>query len=638
MLAARLHNRSLWEGFYLYRTVLVTLRMVELVVIIVRLFCFRGPLLIAWTRLPGLRGRKSPYGDLAKILGPVRDRPSLLVHEVNTMTPGDCKTKEDLRVLCDRLKLDATVPRPTRKTIFGGLLRAMFAEMGPCYIKLAQIISMRPEMPPFLREELQIIQDSLPPIKKKTVKNIIDREMRRLGKRTENVFEWIEEEPLASASLGQVNRAKLRTGEEVALKIQRPNLRGYVAVDSTIIVEILIVRLAPMIRLVRNIDLSVFHASFRSALKKEVDFYHEARTQDGFRQMLSGMPHYADTIMIANVYFEYTTDKLITMELAKNFHRADRLADLGVDRLWELMQIKVPGYPEHFDVHMFRMISALWGDMSLYWGWLHGDPHLGNFYFMEPQDGYNWRIFVCDFGMVEEFPPQVLRWIEDGVVLAWLWRNDIEQMFFCFKNIEPARVYYSGLCNQPTGMTYRTMRARTTLRSLDEFANAPPGKTHLVLEPVFFRIFRGRLAADNSVVGGDSRYYIQTRRPGGQTYSREVLESVMLTMSMLLSALIPPGTRLERIMQHHNFLWWKQKLYLEEVGSTLWSGSSWNDEWIHGVKERIKERVLCDLRWANVVDLREYMDDLGQLLQQPDMVSGLLSAGESDTPTVKAEQ
>jgi len=188
MLSVRLYRRRLWEMFCLYRAVLVTMRIMEAIFVITRFLVFRAPLAIVWTRLPGLRGRKSPFPDLDPILTPARDRPPLLIHEVVTLPPGDCRTKEQLQEYMEGLRRRSSQPRSTVKTIGGGIIRGVFTEMGPAFLELAQIVSMRPELPPFAREELQSIQDAIPSIKPKDVRKIVGREMRRLGKTTEEVF------------------------------------------------------------------------------------------------------------------------------------------------------------------------------------------------------------------------------------------------------------------------------------------------------------------------------------------------------------------------------------------------------------------------------------------------------------------
>ena len=240
-----------------------------------------------------------------------------------------------------------------------------------------------------------------------------------------------------------------------------------------LIVELLIIRLVPLIRQFRNVDLSIFHSSFRGAIKREINFYLEARTQAGMNDLCARMPHFSQTVNVAGVYFEYTTDKLLAMEYVNGFYRIDRPTDIGADKYWELMQTKLEGYPEHFPVHMFRTLSALWGDMSVYWGWLHGDPHLGNWYFMEPQDGYGWRIFMCDFGMMEEYPPQVLTWILD-MHGTWMWRGDTEQwLCMVFRYIEPKMHIAGRLAGQPVAMTSRLLERPCSQAVAREFAELP---------------------------------------------------------------------------------------------------------------------------------------------------------------------
>ena len=624
MLSTRLYVHRLWEMLYLYRAMLVILRVFELAFVVVRFVMFRAPVLIIWTRLPGLRERTAPWSDLAVMLGPARDRPGLLLHEVCSVTPGDCKTKEELREYFDRVGREVSVPRSTTKTLFGGVIRGTICEMGPSFIKLIQIVSMRPEVPPFVREELQLLQDALPAIPPKEVEKIIDREMRKIGKSKDEVFEWVELKPLAAASLGEVHRAKLRTGQEVAIKVQRPNLEALTTIDTVLIVEVLIERLVKLIQLAKNIDLSIFNISFRGALKREINFYLEGRTQEDYREQFGRLPHFANTIKIAQVYLEYTTDKVLVMELIKGFYRIDRPNDIGVDRFWDLMQVKVPGYPEHFPVHMFRMICALNGDMTMYWGWMHGDPHLGNMYFHEPQDGYDWRIFLCDFGMIEELPPQVQIWQLD-MHNAWMWTQDLEQwLWMVLRYFEPRRAFLSRIFCEPYASVQRIVESPCSQKTTNEFKVVKFAPGRFVFDDIIPVLMRRRVSEDSPVEEGDTQYYMQTRRFGGETYSKEVLNLLFVLLPRLVGDFLPPGVFITRTLQHHHFLWWKNQLYTEEISSTLWMGASWNDIWIHGLKERMKERVRYDMQTGNVIHLTDYVEDLVDVFQRPEIM-GLLS-------------
>jgi hypothetical protein len=116
-------------------------------------------------------------------------------------------------------------------------------------------------------------------------------------------------------------------------------------------------------------------------------------------------PIYRQTNYVARVYSEYTTTKLIVMELVKNYHRLDRLIDeLTPEQLLEFATTKVEGYPQDLTLQLvFAQISLCLQGMS-HWGFSHGDFHLGNLYAKAPeQEGDSWKIFVCDFGMMMDF-------------------------------------------------------------------------------------------------------------------------------------------------------------------------------------------------------------------------------------------
>ena len=111
-------------------------------------------------------------------------------------------------------------------------IRKIFEELGPAFIKLGQIVSSRPDLVPVdLVNELSKLQDKVPPFKFDQVEAIIVSEF---GEPVENIFEIIENKPLASASIGQVHKAKLKNGKDVAVKIQRPGIRKIIEVDLQI--------------------------------------------------------------------------------------------------------------------------------------------------------------------------------------------------------------------------------------------------------------------------------------------------------------------------------------------------------------------------------------------------------------------
>jgi predicted unusual protein kinase regulating ubiquinone biosynthesis (AarF/ABC1/UbiB family) len=250
----------------------------------------------------------------------------------------------------------------------------------------------------------------------KEIKRILERE---LARPVEEVFEWVEEKPIAAASLAQVHRAKLRREqEEVALKIQRPYLDGIITLDTTIICDVIvkILQLAlPLFR--KNTDPKAFTSSFRKSLKREVDFVLEGRSQDDWRRRMAKHPLYGQVYKIARTYPEYTTTKLLTMELVKDYYRFDRIFDdLTPEEIWEMVNTKVDGLP----VELPLQLAYVHGQMALNtmtrWDISHGDLHLGNFYLVKPTEkGDPWRIFLCDFGMMIESPDEERSWLAEMV-------------------------------------------------------------------------------------------------------------------------------------------------------------------------------------------------------------------------------
>jgi len=115
-------------------------------------------------------------------------------------------------------------------------MRMAFEELGPTYIKLGQVLSTRPDLIPVdLTHELSKLQDEVPPFPFSDAKKIIESE---LGILSEEIFESLSEIPVASASIGQVHRAKLKDGEEVAIKVQRPGIRKTIEVDLEIMLHL----------------------------------------------------------------------------------------------------------------------------------------------------------------------------------------------------------------------------------------------------------------------------------------------------------------------------------------------------------------------------------------------------------------
>jgi predicted unusual protein kinase regulating ubiquinone biosynthesis (AarF/ABC1/UbiB family) len=402
----RLYHPAPWGWLYSYQALLITLRMMEHATIITKYFLVKAPLLLIWTRLPGTRHKRPPvWKDLAEVLAPIDTRPSLALGGGQLGTDlADAENAGEVSELVTGFM--ATVQSPPRVwSLVGSVLRGLFTEQGPAFIKFGQIMSMREELPATIKKELQLLQDKLPPMGPKEVKRRLERE---LGKPVEAVFEWVDYTPIAAGSLAQVHKAKLRKEqEEVALKIRRPYLEGIVTLDIIIICDIVIGlqnRLLPLFR--KSTDTRLFTSSYRQSLEQEIDLVLEARYQESYRKYVMNHPIYRQSNYIARVYPEYTTTKLIVMELVKDYHRLDRLLDeLTPEQLLEFATTKIDGYPPDLPLQLVFSQVALCMEGMCHWGLSHGDFHLGNLYALPPEEaGENWRIFICDFGMMMDYP------------------------------------------------------------------------------------------------------------------------------------------------------------------------------------------------------------------------------------------
>ncbi|MDJ0829078.1 MAG: AarF/ABC1/UbiB kinase family protein [Desulfobacterales bacterium] len=252
-------------------------------------------------------------------------------------------------------------------------LRLAFEELGPTYIKLGQILSIRPDLiPAAFIEELAKLQDNVPPFSFSDVKQIIENE---LGRPVEEVYSELSNEPLASASIGQVHKAVLMDNEQVAIKIQRPGIRKTIEIDLEIMLH-----LATLAE--RHIEELAVHQpvriveEFARTLEKEIDYTIEAANMQRFAHNFLNDA----TIYVPKVFQGLSTSRILTMEFVDGIKvsKTEQLDQEGLDR---------------------ELITARGTDIILkqvfYHGFFHADPHPGNIYVL-PHN----VICLFDFGMV----------------------------------------------------------------------------------------------------------------------------------------------------------------------------------------------------------------------------------------------
>lgn len=255
----------------------------------------------------------------------------------------------------------------------GARIRLALEELGPTFIKLGQLLSTRPDtVPDDVLQELRKLQDHLPPVPTEKILATIHKE---LGHPVEDLFAHFELTPLATASIAQVHRATLKSGEQVVCKIQRPGIVATIETDVDIMMGLayLIEKHLPGGDLYDPVGLVT---EFRRSILRELDFSREGRTIDRFRNNFQD----DDTVYIPAVYEQYSSRTVLTLEY---------VSGIKISRLKELEEAG----------HDLKQIAYRGADCFLNQVFVHGlfhaDPHPGNIHILD--DGV---ICIFDFGMV----------------------------------------------------------------------------------------------------------------------------------------------------------------------------------------------------------------------------------------------
>ena len=264
-------------------------------------------------------------------------------------------------------------------------IRLAMEELGPTFIKLGQIMSTRPDMVGAeLAEELEKLQTSVPPDPSDVVTQLVEEE---LGCALSDMFAEFNTTPVASASIGQVHHARLITGEEVAVKVQRRDIARRVRVDLDILQGL--AQLAEMIPELAPYQPVASVAEFQRALRRELDFDRERRHMDEFRRNFNGSP----LVRIPKPFADYSTDRVLVMEWLEGIPLSSpqRLAECDI----QLSAIARQG-------------ADLYLEMIFKNGFYHADPHPGNMVLLR-----NEGIGLLDYGMVGRIDDSLREEIEE---------------------------------------------------------------------------------------------------------------------------------------------------------------------------------------------------------------------------------
>jgi ubiquinone biosynthesis protein len=278
-------------------------------------------------------------------------------------------------------------------------IRMAAAELGPTFVKLAQILSNRPDIiPEGLVKEFEKLQDRVPPFEYEVAKRIIEKE---INQKLEDVFEWLDEKPLASASIGQVHKAKLKTGELVVVKVQRPDVAETIDRDMQIIKDV-VHRADRYLKKQGILQADEVVRTFERSILKELDYRNEARNIERFRTTYK----FRTDFYIPMVYREFSTDRILIMEYVEGC----KITDMDQLRKWGIDPKVV--VERGMDIYL---------TMSFEFGYFHGDPHPGNILVRE--DGV---IILLDFGMIGQLMKKD-KYAFAGIFISMA-RNDAKEM------------------------------------------------------------------------------------------------------------------------------------------------------------------------------------------------------------------
>jgi predicted unusual protein kinase regulating ubiquinone biosynthesis (AarF/ABC1/UbiB family) len=247
--------------------------------------------------------------------------------------------------------------------------------LGPTFIKIGQALSTRADIIPIeYVNELQKLQDKVPEFDSAEAIALIESE---LGKEIFALYRDFDHFPIAAASLGQVHKARLHTGEDVVVKVQRPGLQDLFDLDAKAIYNVIkfCQRFFPW---TRKYDLDELYKEFFTILYQEIDYVREGKNAERFANNFLGYPQ----ILIPKVYWRYTTKKVLTVEYLPGIKVDDKssLEAIGVD-VKKLNQLGISCY-----------LKQLLQD-----GFFQADPHPGNM--AVTPDG---SLIFYDFGMMAE--------------------------------------------------------------------------------------------------------------------------------------------------------------------------------------------------------------------------------------------
>lgn len=289
-------------------------------------------------------------------------------------------------------------------------LRLALEELGPTFIKLGQLLSTRSDiLPAAYLSELSKLQDAAPPVSAAEIRSLIQQE---LGATPEQLFASFDDEPLASASIGQAHAATLADGTDVVVKVRRPGIVSRIDEDLEIL-QNLAAHASRRWEAAVDYNLTGIATEFADTLRAELDYLREGRNAERFAENFAAIPD----IYVPEIFWATTTSRVLTMERIRGI-KVDQIEALdlaGIDR-----------------GQVAERAARAAAKMIFRDGFFHADPHPGNL-FIQPGG----RIALIDFGMVGEIDEKLRGQL--GTLLFAFTSNDPEKVGSALRTISVTR-------------------------------------------------------------------------------------------------------------------------------------------------------------------------------------------------------
>ncbi|WP_159500576.1 AarF/ABC1/UbiB kinase family protein [Microbacterium sp. 18062] len=308
-------------------------------------------------------------------------------------------------LLLPRIGLDrvAARGRARRMQRFAQRFHVLAVELGGLMIKVGQFMSSRLDvLPPEITRELEGLQDEVPAVPFAGIRALAEAE---LGVPLDRAFAWVDETPVAAASLGQAHRARLApfdaedTGlDAVVIKVQRPGIDAIVDVDLAALRKV--AGWLSRVRIVsERVDMPALVEEFALTSLEEIDYLHEAASSERFAADFAG----DDRVAVPEVVWERTTRRVLT------------LADVTAIKITDAAALRTAGIDPAAVAPVF---AAVMFDQLFTNGFFHADPHPGNIFVTPDASERGWRLTFIDFGMMGEVPAGIRRGLRKLLIAA----------------------------------------------------------------------------------------------------------------------------------------------------------------------------------------------------------------------------